>query len=147
MTVVESRGCTIQEVARRTGFSEPTLRYYERIGLIGPVPRGESSGHRLYDAGLIATIESLACLRSSGVPIEDMRSYLERLPRGNEAAAEQHALFAAHADRVSEQIARLEVRRRYLRAKAGLWAARERGDAEAERRATDDVLAVAAEMR
>ncbi|SQD97674.1 hypothetical protein FMEAI12_4260051 [Parafrankia sp. Ea1.12] len=26
---------TIQEVSRRTGFTEPTLRYYERVGLFG----------------------------------------------------------------------------------------------------------------
>jgi MerR family transcriptional regulator, aldehyde-responsive regulator len=41
-------GLSIQEVARRTGFSESTLRYYERIGLIDPVPRDTSSSHRRY---------------------------------------------------------------------------------------------------
>ena len=37
---------TIQDVSRRSGLSEPTLRYYEQVGLIGPVERDESSGHR-----------------------------------------------------------------------------------------------------
>jgi DNA-binding transcriptional MerR regulator len=128
---------TIREVSRRTGFSEPTLRYYERIGLFGPVPRDESSGHRYYESAVVETIESLACLRTSGVPIEDMRRYLRLLPQGRAAAAEQHMLFAGHAARVAEDIARLEVRRRYLQAKADLWAARERGDTEAETRAVD----------
>ncbi|WP_329237096.1 MerR family DNA-binding transcriptional regulator [Streptomyces canus] len=39
---------TIQEMAYRSGFSEPTLRYYEKIGLLGTVARNESSGHRRY---------------------------------------------------------------------------------------------------
>lgn len=39
---------TIQQVARRTGLSESALRYYERIGLLDPVPRDPSSGHRRY---------------------------------------------------------------------------------------------------
>lgn len=39
---------TIQEMARRSGFTEPTLRYYEKAGLLGPVARDESSGHRRY---------------------------------------------------------------------------------------------------
>jgi MerR family transcriptional regulator, copper efflux regulator len=30
---------TIQNVSRRSGLSEPTLRYYEEVGLIGPTPR------------------------------------------------------------------------------------------------------------
>jgi len=39
---------TIRDVSRRSGLSEPTLRYYEEIGLIGPIARDESSGHRRY---------------------------------------------------------------------------------------------------
>jgi MerR family transcriptional regulator, aldehyde-responsive regulator len=38
-------GLSIQEVARRTGFSESALCYYERTGLIDPVPRDSSSSH------------------------------------------------------------------------------------------------------
>jgi MerR family transcriptional regulator, copper efflux regulator len=37
---------TIQDVSRRSGLSEPTLRYYEEVGLIGPIDRDASSGHR-----------------------------------------------------------------------------------------------------
>lgn len=138
---------TIQEVARRTGFSEPTLRYYERIGLFGPVPRDESTGHRCYDEQTVRTVESLACLRSSGMPIEEMRRYLELLPLGRQAAGQQHALFAAHAARVAEELDRLRARHRYLQAKAALWAAREHDDAEAEARAIADVQSVVGELR
>jgi len=38
---------TIQEVAKRTGLSIDTLRYYERIGLLEPVRR-DQSGYRRY---------------------------------------------------------------------------------------------------
>ena len=30
---------TIQKMARQSGLSEHTLRYYERIGLLTPIPR------------------------------------------------------------------------------------------------------------
>ena len=33
---------TITEVSRKYGLTPDTLRYYERIGLIPPVPRGQS---------------------------------------------------------------------------------------------------------
>ena len=38
---------TIDEVARRTGLTAYTLRYYERIGLIAPVGRA-AGGQRRY---------------------------------------------------------------------------------------------------
>lgn len=39
---------SIKEAAALTGLPASTLRYYESIGVIEPVGRGESSGHRAY---------------------------------------------------------------------------------------------------
>jgi MerR family copper efflux transcriptional regulator len=58
---------TIQDVSRRSGLSEPTLRYYEQVGLIGPIVRDESSGHRRYREDDVDTLQALACLRAMGV--------------------------------------------------------------------------------
>ena len=96
---------TIQDASRRSGLSEPTLRYYEEIGLIGPVARDENSGHRRYQPEDLDVLQALACMRAVGVGIQDMRLYQANRSRGHEAAAEQ---------------------------KAALWAARARGDVAAE---------------
>lgn len=64
---------TLQEVVLRSGLSEHTLRYYERIGLIDAVNRDSSSNHRRYTAEDVQKIETLACLRATGMSIEDMR--------------------------------------------------------------------------
>jgi DNA-binding transcriptional MerR regulator len=119
---------TILEASRRSGLSEPTLRYYEQIGLVGPVPRDPSSGHRRYDAATMDVLDSLGCLRSAGLRVEDLRRYLDLLARGDAAAAEQQELFDHHADRLEAEIERLKVRLEYLRLKARLWEARDRGD-------------------
>ena len=66
---------TIQDVSRRSGLSEPTLRYYEEVGLIGPIARDPSSGHRRYREEEVDTLQALACLRAMGVGIEEMRTY------------------------------------------------------------------------
>lgn len=130
---------TIQEMAGRSGFSEPTLRYYERIGLLGSVRRDRSSGHRRYDMATVERIDALACLRSSGLGVEEMRRYLRLLDEGDRAAAEQRDLFAEHAERLSAEIERLRVRQQYMRAKAQMWDARVRQDSVAESRATQEV--------
>jgi MerR family transcriptional regulator, copper efflux regulator len=123
---------TIQEVARRSGLSEPTLRYYEDVGLVGPIDRDTSSRHRRYRSTDVDTLEALSCLRAVGVGIGDMRTYLANRSRGRAAAGEQRDLLLRHAERIEAEIAAQQVRLRYLREKAALWDARDRGDDAAE---------------
>jgi MerR family copper efflux transcriptional regulator len=123
---------TIQDVSRRSGLSEPTLRYYEEVGLIGPIARDPSSRHRRYRDGDVDDIQILACLRAMGVGIEDMRTYQANRKRGRAAAGEQRDILQRHATRIEDEIETLRSHLDYLTAKAALWDARDRNDAEAE---------------
>lgn len=122
------QGMTIAEAAARCGLPQSTLRYWERIGLVQPIQRDPSSGHRRYSAQQVGQLETLANLRAVGLSIEDMRTYLRGAERGDSAAGEQKALFQAHADTLAERLAELELRRAYLELKVEYWAAREAGD-------------------
>jgi DNA-binding transcriptional MerR regulator len=134
---------TIQDVSRRSGLSEPTLRYYEQVGLIGPVARHATSGHRRYRQEDLDTLQALACLRAMGVGIGDMRTYQANRALGRAAAGDQRDLLLRHAERVEGEIATLRIHLDYLREKAALWDARERDDAEAEAEAGRRVQDVA----
>ncbi len=138
---------TIQETARRTGLSEPTLRYYEQIALIGPIERDQRQGHRRYGSADLELLEILACLRAVGVGIEDMRTYQANRTRGRAAAGDQRDLLLRHAERIETEIAAQQTRLGYLRAKAELWDARDRGDepgeAEAWRRVHEALTGLA----
>jgi MerR family copper efflux transcriptional regulator len=126
---------SIQEVSRRSGLPEPTLRYYEQVGLVGPIDRDENTGYRRYGADDLQSFEALACLRAVGMGIEDMRIYQANLKRRQESAVEQRDLLLRHADRIEAEIVAQRARLRYLREKAALWDARDRGDATAEAQA------------
>ena len=119
---------TIAEAVARCGLPESTLRYWERIGLTPPVRRDPSSGHRRYREEDVTLLETLANLRAVGLGIEDMRAYLGRHAQGDAAAAEQRELFEAHARRLADEVAALEIQRTYLEMKVRYWAAREAGD-------------------
>jgi DNA-binding transcriptional MerR regulator len=119
---------TVQQAAALTGLSEHTLRYYERIGLIQPVPRQESSGHRRYGPADPAKLETLACLRATGMPIEQMRRYFELRSRGAGAAAEQQALLAAHLEELHRRMAALQAHVEYVEHKIAYWRAVEAQD-------------------
>jgi MerR family transcriptional regulator, copper efflux regulator len=137
---------TIQDVSRRSGLSEPTLRYYEEVGLIGPVDRDASSGHRRYHDEDLDTLQALACLRAMGMGIEDMRTYQANRARGRAAAAQQRDLLLRHAERVEAEIETLHTHLDYLREKAALWDARDRGDVDAEAQAWKRVRVVVERM-
>jgi MerR family copper efflux transcriptional regulator len=130
---------TIQDAARRSGLSEPTLRYYEEVGLIGPIARDPSSGHRRYREEEVDTLQALACLRAMGVGIEEMRTYQANRELGHAMAGEQRDLLLRHAERVEGEIATLHIHLDYLRAKATLWDARHRADTGAEAEANSQL--------
>jgi len=143
---------TIQEVSRRSGLSEPTLRYYEEVGLVGPVGRDERSGHRRYRDEDLDVLQALACLRALGMGIEDMRTYQANRGRaghgraGRAVAAEQRDLLRRHATRIDAEIAALHTRLDYLREKSSLWDARAHGDSAAEAAAQRRVHAALSRM-
>jgi MerR family transcriptional regulator, copper efflux regulator len=123
---------TIQDVSRLSGLSEPTLRYYEEVELIGPIARDPSSRHRRYRDEDVDALQALACLRAMGVGIEDMRTYQANRARGRAAAGEQRDLLTRHAERLETEIETLRIHLDYLGAKAALWDARDRGEPDAE---------------
>jgi DNA-binding transcriptional MerR regulator len=119
---------TLQEVVQRSGLSEHTLRYYERIGLLDRVRRDSSSGHRSYTAEDVQNIETLACLRTTGMSIDDMRKYFALLKDGKAAADQQLALFDAHKKALEQELAQKQEHLRYLEQKVAFWKAVQSGD-------------------
>jgi DNA-binding transcriptional MerR regulator len=133
---------TISAVAARTGLPETTLRYWEQIGLIPPVARSESSGHRRYRESDVALLETLANLRAVGFRLEDMRLYLQQSRDGDDAAAEQAALFQAHAERLAARLATLRERSRYLDLKVRYWTARATGDSTSATALAEEITSI-----
>ena len=109
---------TVRQAALRTGLSEHTLRYYERIGLVAPVRRGPTSGHRRYTAEDLRWLMTLACLRSTGMPLEAMRQFADLNGQGDRTLGERAALLERHRQTVRRRIARLERQDDYLQLKA-----------------------------
>ena len=135
-----AEGLTVQETAELTGLSEHTLRYYERAGLLTGVRRDGSSGHRRYSADDVARGSTLACLRATGMPLEQMRRYFALASRGRNAAEEVRALLEDQREALEERMAAMQGHLDYVRRKIEYWKALEAGD-EARARAIADELA------
>lgn len=90
---------TVQEMAERSGVSPHTLRYYERIGLLGPIER-TPSGHRRYALEDLGWVQLLLCLRETGMGIQDMLRFVNADGSERSIAERRLALLEAHRDAV-----------------------------------------------
>lgn len=99
---------TIKEVSEKYGISQDTLRYYERIGLIPPVPRtpGRIRDYQEKDLGWV---EQAVCMRSAGVQIEALIEYVRLYQMGD-------STIEARRDLLQEQYEVLEEQRRQINA-------------------------------
>ena len=61
----------IKEIADRSGFSAPTLRYYEEIGLL-PAAARTPSGYRTYDDSTLARLAFIARAKQLGCTLEEI---------------------------------------------------------------------------
>jgi DNA-binding transcriptional MerR regulator len=94
---------SIDEVARRTGLTAHTLRYYERIGLIAPVGRA-AGGQRRYAASDMAWIEFLLRLRTTHMPIGMMQTFATLRGAGDSTVPQRREMLEEHLTAVLAQI-------------------------------------------
>ena len=138
---------TIKEAAALTGLPASTLRYYESIGVIAPVSRGESSRHRVYDEDDLDQLTWVACLAATGLSVADMRQYVANGQLGPSAAGEQIELLAAQERRLEREAEHLALRQRYVRLKIDYWTAVRAGDEERAGRLSTRARALADELK
>lgn len=100
-------GYTIQSVAKRSGMTTHTLRYYERIGLIRPVARGRN-GHRCYSDADERWLKFLHFMRATHMPIRDLQRYVSLRLEGETGTPEQHRILEDHRSALQGQITNLE---------------------------------------
>ncbi|MFI1224808.1 MULTISPECIES: MerR family transcriptional regulator [unclassified Streptomyces] len=101
---------SIGELARRTGTTVKTVRFYSDRGLVPPADRSPA-GYRLYDDGAVARLDLVRTLRDLGVDLASIRKVMDRELALSEVAA-------AHADALDVQIRILRLRRAVLTAVA-----------------------------
>ena len=95
---------TIGEASEKTGLSADTLRYYEKIGLIPPVPRREN-GLRDYGAETIKLVALIQRLKETGMQLETIQAYL-RLAMLGSSTREERRVHARRAPRAPPRNAR-----------------------------------------
>lgn len=101
---------SIGELARRTGLTVKTIRYYSDHGIVTPADR-TPAGYRRYGPDAVARLAFVRTLRELGVGLDEIRRILDRELALDEVAAQ-------HAAALDAQIGLLRLRRAVLTAVA-----------------------------
>lgn len=111
---------TIGEVSKNLNISIDTLRYYERIGLIGPIPKTKN-GIRDFDKISIKQIEFVKCMRSANFPIEMLTKYMNLYKKGDSTFEERRKILIQQRQNVVKQIEELQRAKEKLDYKVQLY--------------------------
>lgn len=99
-------GVGVGEAAAAVGLSPHTLRWYEQEGLVTPVRR-DAAGRRRYTGPDLDRLRLLTRLRTTGMPVREMRRYAELVAGGDATTGERLRMFVEHRERVVARIAEL----------------------------------------
>ncbi|MDV2856581.1 Cu(I)-responsive transcriptional regulator [Oceanimonas sp. CAM02] len=97
----------ISKVARLTGLTAKTLRYYESIGLI-PEPERTDNGYRSYNDSLLRRIRFIKNAREAGFNLDECRELLILHDNECRTSAEVKALTLAKIAELEQRIAQMQ---------------------------------------
>ena len=97
----------IGQVAKHSGVSAKTIRYYESIGLIPEASRTES-GYRTYSDKDVETLRFIHHSRNLGFSVKDVSLLLDLWRNQKRASADVKALALSHIAEVDRKIGELQ---------------------------------------
>lgn len=98
---------SIGEVSRMMNLSISTLRYYDKEGLLDNVARTDG-GIRIFDDEAICHLHMLECLKSTGMPLKDIRIFFEWCKEGDATIRQRYQMFLDRKAEVQRQMMELE---------------------------------------
>lgn len=99
---------TIGQMAERMGVATSTLRYYDSEGLLPFLHRTAGGAREFRDEDMPA-IAIIGCLKACGMPIRDIRRYIELCDEGDSTIAERLEMIRAQRERVRRKIRDLQL--------------------------------------
>lgn len=106
---------SIGVLARQTGCTVPTIRYYEEIGLLPPGPRTEA-GRRIYGDAAVRRLTFIRRCRDFGFSIEQVRELVGMVDQPDRPCVEVREVAARHLSQLREKLAELQALERSMAA-------------------------------
>lgn len=98
---------TVGEMAKLLGVPASTLRYYDKEGLLPFVERSPG-GMRMFREKDCEWLQTIGCLKKTGMPLKDIRVYIEMAMQGDSTVDARLQMIRRQRETVRVQMARLQ---------------------------------------
>lgn len=109
----QNTGQSIGQLAVATGTKVETIRYYERIGVLGE-PDRTSGNYRAYSPDHLARLSFIRRARDLGFTLDQVRTLIGLADRRGQSCDEVDAIARSHLSEVDRKIADLKALKRQL---------------------------------
>ena len=100
---------TVKEVTELLGVSPHTVRYYDDKGLI-PGTKRNAANQRLFDDNEVEWLFVSLTLRSTGLPIKEVKHYIELYEQGDSTLPRRLQIMTEQRERTLAEIKELKLR-------------------------------------
>lgn len=111
---------TMKDVCKQVNMPYETLKFYCNEGLVPNVKR-DKNNYRIFDDNDVAWINSLTCLKSCGMSIQEMKEYLALCLEGPSTIKERKVILEKKRESLTEKIAELQRSIDYIDWKQGFY--------------------------
>ena len=108
-----SASLSIGVLARQTGCTVPTIRYYEEIGLLPAGPRTDA-GRRVYSGATVRRLTFIRRCRDFGFSLEQVRELVGLVDEPDRPCTEVRDVAARHLAQLRERLAELQALERSM---------------------------------
>ncbi|WP_223587622.1 MerR family transcriptional regulator [Neobacillus bataviensis] len=98
---------SISEVAKELNLTPYTLRYYDKEGLL-PLVERTPSGTRLFKESDVAALKIIECLKSTGMPIKEIKNFIDWCSDGDSTLQQRYDMFMERKATVEAQMEELK---------------------------------------
>jgi DNA-binding transcriptional MerR regulator len=98
---------SISEVAKELNLTIYTLRYYDKEGLMPFVERAQN-GTRLFKESDISALKLIECLKSTGMPIKEIKTFIDWCSEGDSTLQQRYDMFLERKASVEAQMVELK---------------------------------------
>jgi DNA-binding transcriptional MerR regulator len=124
MSTTAETTMSIGQVSALTGLTTHTLRFYEQEGLFVAPVRRNAAGRRVFTTEEVEWLKVCTKLRSSGMPLPEIRGYAQLVLAGPGNEAERFEILRKHEAKVQQQVADLQEALDIIHKKVELYARR-----------------------
>ena len=94
---------TIRQVAEKVGVTVPTLRYYDKEGLL-PFVYKKPNGTRVFKDEDFTGLAIITCMKNSGMPIKDIKRYMDLCQEGDSTLQKRLEVFFERKEACSSSV-------------------------------------------